>query len=76
MAHGQSPVKFAEHALTPFQAMENIEQFNKAAQGYGLPEASCFQSVDLYEGHKGPFLNVINCLNKLGFLVSVLPSSE
>ena len=63
-------MKFAIHALTPFQAMENIETFNKAAVGYGLPDAACFQSVDLYEGHKGPFLNVINCLNKLGFLVS------
>ena len=52
-------------------AMENIETFGKGAQKYGLPVTDIFQSVDLYEGSKGPFLNVINCLNRLGVEVSV-----
>ncbi|KAI0214270.1 Transgelin-2 [Lamellibrachia satsuma] len=65
-AVGKSAVKFSKNAATPFVAMENIESFNRAAQDYGLPETDLFQSVDLYEGHRGPLLNIINCLNRLG----------
>ena len=67
---GMSTIKFCnKNVLTAFIAMENIHCFNKAAGEYGLPETDLFQSVDLYEGSKATFLNVINCLNKLGFEV-------
>ena len=49
--------------------MSNIENFNNAAKAYGVPITSLFQTPDLYEGRKGPLLNVINCLNQLGFVV-------
>ena len=68
---GLSKVKFNNNANTAFVAMENIEIFNKGAREYGLPEEQTFQSIDLYEGHKGTMLNVINCLNKLGFKVII-----
>lgn len=55
----------------------NIYQLNvlnltilQGAHRYGLAETDLFQSADLYEGRKGMFLNIINCLNRLGFLVS------
>ena len=67
---GMSTVKVGgQNNLTAFIALENIAKFNKAAQEYGVTESALFQSVDLYECHKGPFLNVINCLNELGFRV-------
>ena len=28
-----------------------------------------FQTVDLMDGRKGPMINVVNCLNQLGFVV-------
>jgi len=52
--------------------MSNIENFNNAAKAYGVPTTALFQTPDLYEGRKGPLLNVINCLNQLGFVVCVL----
>jgi hypothetical protein len=64
------PVKFKSNALTAFVAMENIELFTNAAQRYGLPESDVFQSADLYEGHKAQFVNIINCINSLGFLAN------
>lgn len=68
VAAGMNAVKFGnQNALTAFIAMENIAKFNSAALAYGVPETALFQSVDLYECHKGPFCNVINCLNALGF---------
>lgn len=69
-AAGKSAVKFSKNACTAFVAMENIESFNKAAVDYGLDSADAFNSVDLYEGVKGPFINVINCLNRLGFVAN------
>lgn len=69
-AAGMGPVKYRPNALTPFVAMENIELFNKGVVEYGVPQEETFQSVDLYEGNKGPFLNVINCLNRLGFVAN------
>jgi len=53
-------------------AMSNIENFNNAAKAYGVPTTALFQTPDLYEGRKGPLLNVINCLNQLGFVVRIL----
>ena len=64
---GMKEVKYCSNALTAFIAMENIATFNKAAGEYGLKDETLFQSVDLYECQKGPFCNVINCLNILGF---------
>ena len=75
-AVGMSPIKFSKNASTPFVAMENIQTFNRAAAEYGLPDTDLFQSVDLYEGHRGPQLNVINCLNRLGTVVSSLNLSH
>ncbi len=63
-------------AHTAFVALENIENFNKGALRYGVPELALFQSIDLHEGHKGPLLNVINCINKLGFVVRLSMFSE
>ena len=71
------PIKFnPQNIATAFIALENIAAFNKAAREYGLSENSLFQSVDLYECQKGPFLNVINCINDLGFLVSKTPRKK
>lgn len=69
VAAGMHAVKYgsSQTALTAFIAMENIAKFNSAVHEYGLPEEALFQSVDLYECQKGPFCNVINCLNLLGF---------
>ena len=57
--------------MSPFVAMTNIENFNKGAMQYGLEKESTFQSGDLWECRKGPFLNVINSLHSLGFVVSI-----
>jgi len=64
---GKPPVKFVDPVTSSFQAMENIENFNKGCIDYGLPPVHTFNTIDLFECFKGPFLNVINCLNKLGF---------
>lgn len=64
---GMAETKYCHNALTGFIAMENIAKFNQSAAEYGLKQEHLFQSVDLYECQKGPFCNVINCLNALGF---------
>ena len=51
--------------------MTNIENFNKGAQEYGLSKEFTFQSGDLWEVRKGPFLNVLNGVHSLGFVVSI-----
>ncbi len=67
---GQQPVKFnVTNADAPFRALENIQTFTKYAKLYGVPETSIFASVDLFEGQKGPFIDVINCLNELAMQV-------
>ena len=55
--------------------MANIETFTEAVQTYGVAESEIFQSIDLYEGYKGPLITFINCLNKLGTLVTFLFSN-
>ena len=71
-ADGKHPVKFNKvNTASAFVALENIDMFNKGCLEYGVPETNCFVSLDLHEGVKGPFLNVVNCLNKLGFVVSI-----
>ena len=70
---GDEPVKFhTTNSEAPFRSLENIETFTKFAKEYGVPETSIFASADLYEGQKGPFIDVINCLNELGVQVSIL----
>ena len=57
-----------------FVAYTNIENYNNGCLQYGLAKEFTVQSADLWEGRKGPFLNVINNIHSLGFLVSVLGS--
>lgn len=68
-AAGLPATTFNPKASSSFVAMSNIENFNNAAKAYGVPTTALFQTPDLYEGRKGPLLNVVNCLNQLGFVV-------
>lgn len=61
---------FKAKATSSFVALANIENFNTAAKDFGVPQTALFQPPDLYEGRKGPMLNVINCLNQLGFVAN------
>lgn len=61
---------FKEKATSSFVAMSNIENFNNAARDYGVPQTALFQTTDLYEPRKATLLNVINCLNQLGFVAN------
>lgn len=70
VADGQQPVQFQKKVMSPFVAMTNIENFNKGALQYGLEKEATFQSGDLWEVRKGPFLNVINTLHSLGFVAN------
>uniref|UniRef100_A0A915PH53 Transgelin n=1 Tax=Setaria digitata TaxID=48799 RepID=A0A915PH53_9BILA len=47
----------------PFHKMENISNFLDAIKAYGVPEISCFQTVDLYENKQ--CYKVIECLRAL-----------
>ncbi|CAG7785971.1 unnamed protein product [Allacma fusca] len=47
-----------------FKMMENINNFQKAIQEYGVPKIDVFQTVDLYE--KKDISNVTSCLFALG----------
>lgn len=69
---GKPVVAFKAKATSSFVALNNIENFNNAAKDFGVPATALFQPPDLYEGRKGPMLNVVNCLNQLGFVVSPL----
>jgi len=69
-SEGGSRVKFQKNINSPFAAMGNIENFNKGCTDYGLAKEFLVQSSDLWEGRKGPFLNVINCIHSLGFLAN------
>ena len=59
----------AANTSTAFVALENIDNFLKAAASYGVPKDSLFATSDLYEGLKGPFVGVVQCLHQLGILV-------
>jgi len=65
-AKGLPTIKFKKNAHTHFVALENISQFCKGAKSYGVPDNDLFDAIDLYESQKGPFLNPIKCLNRLG----------
>lgn len=47
----------------PFHKMENISNFLDGIKAYGVPEISCFQTVDLYENKQ--CYKVIECLRAL-----------
>jgi len=57
------PLKFNTMSA-PFKQMENIQLFLKAAEAYGVPRASLFQTVDLYESRN--MAQVLNTLLQLG----------
>ncbi|VDN10216.1 unnamed protein product [Dibothriocephalus latus] len=57
------PFKF-NTMTAPFKQMENIQIFLTAAEAYGVPRASLFQTVDLYELRN--MTQVLNCLLQLG----------
>lgn len=48
----------------PFKQMENIQVFLDAAQAYGVPVASLFQTVDLFEARN--MAQVLNTILQLG----------
>lgn len=50
--------------------MENISNFLDAIKAYGVPEISCFQTVDLYENKQ--CYKVIECLRALAAVVCSL----
>lgn len=67
---GKDHMKFnAANTSTTFVALENIDNFVKAAAYYGVSKDCLFRSGDLYEGLKGPFVGVVHCLHKLGIVV-------
>jgi len=61
---------FKPKATSSFVAMNNIENFNNAARDFGVPQTALFQTADLYEPRKATLLNVMNCLNQLGFVAN------
>jgi len=67
---GKPTTTFKAKATSSFVAMANIENFNNAAKDFGVPQTALFQTPDLYEGRKGTMLNVVNCLNQLGFVAN------
>jgi hypothetical protein len=69
-SEGKGKVNFQKKVASLFVAMGNIESFNKGCTDYGLNTEFLFQSGDLWEGRKGPFLNVINGIHSLGFLAN------
>ncbi|KAM3175676.1 hypothetical protein ACTXT7_008073 [Hymenolepis weldensis] len=53
----------------PFKQMENIQIFLTACEAYGVPRASLFQTVDLYEMRN--MAQVLSCLLQLGTEVRI-----
>jgi len=48
--------------------MENVEIFVNFCEAYGVPRASVFQTVDLFEGRN--MAQVLSCIQQLGTEVS------
>jgi len=67
---GKGKIKFSNKCASPFVARTNIENFANACEKYGLNKEALIQSDDLYEGRKGPFLNVINGIHSLAMLAN------
>uniref|UniRef100_A0A914PAP5 Transgelin n=1 Tax=Panagrolaimus davidi TaxID=227884 RepID=A0A914PAP5_9BILA len=55
--------RFNQTPKMPFHKMENISNFLNAIKLYGVPEISCFQTVDLYENKQ--CYKIIECLRAL-----------
>lgn len=47
---GQGPVKKIQASPLAFKQMEQVSQFLKAAEQYGINTTDIFQTVDLWEG--------------------------
>ncbi|XP_070568592.1 myophilin-like [Ptychodera flava] len=54
-----------------FKLRENIEQFQKFAKNYGVPEVDVFQVVDLFE--KGNIAQFTQCIFAVGRLAQTKP---
>lgn len=67
---GLPTTTFKAKATSSFVAMSNIENFNNAAKEFGVPQTALFQTPDLFEGRKAQMVNVMNCLNQLGFVAN------
>lgn len=50
---GDKPVKKIHNSSMAFKQMEQISQFLKAAEAYGVSKTDMFQTVDLWEGQRG-----------------------
>jgi len=57
---GRGSIQYIKNARMPFHMMENISKFLDAIKSYGVPEISCFQTVDLYE--RKQLYKVVECL--------------
>lgn len=49
---GDKPVKKIQTSTMAFKQMEQISQFLKAAEAYGVSKTDMFQTVDLWEGQR------------------------
>lgn len=49
---GEKPVKKIQNSGMAFKQMEQISQFLKAAEAYGVSKTDMFQTVDLWEGQQ------------------------
>lgn len=49
---GDKPVKKIQNSGMAFKQMEQISQFLKAAEAYGVSKTDMFQTVDLWEGQQ------------------------
>ena len=49
---GDKPVKKIQTSSMAFKQMEQISQFLKAAETYGVSKTDMFQTVDLWEGKR------------------------
>lgn len=49
---GDKPVKKIQNSTMAFKQMEQISQFLKAAEAYGVSKTDMFQTVDLWEGQQ------------------------
>uniref|UniRef100_A0A915CXR3 Transgelin n=1 Tax=Ditylenchus dipsaci TaxID=166011 RepID=A0A915CXR3_9BILA len=61
--YSSTAVRYHKSPKMPFHKMENISNFLDACKAYGVPEISCFQTVDLYENKQ--CYKVIECLRSL-----------
>jgi len=63
---GVGYIDYRKNAKMPFHKMENISNFLTAVKRYGVPEITCFQTVDLYE--RKQLYKVFECVRMLAGL--------